>query len=417
MSTRAPTPVDVAIVGGGMVGASLALALAGTPLRVVLIEAVPADSTGQPSFDDRSSALGNGSRRIFEALGVWRTLSAQAGPVREIHVSDAGRFGAARLCAAEQGLEALGYVVANRHIGAALWQELAQRPQILVRRPARVLDVRLESEGARLTVRSVPTGAAVQAVAADTEQFAARVVVAADGAQSLVRAAAGIAAMVEDYRQVAVVVHVATDRPASAVAYERFTPAGPLAVLPLIDGRYTVVWTLTPERAAQVLALESAAFIAELQRSFGWRIGRIGHAGARASYPLSLSRAESMAGPRAVLVGNAAQALHPVAGQGFNLGLRDAALLAELLAHAPDPGAPAVLEDFERRRAADRRGMIGFTDGLVKLFASERPGIALLRNLGLTLFDLAPTAKDALARLSWGFGGDTPRLMRGLPVT
>jgi 2-octaprenyl-6-methoxyphenol hydroxylase len=373
---------------------------------VVLIEAVPLDGAGQPSFDDRTTALGNGSRRIFEALGVWRHLAAHAGPVREIRVSDAGRFGAAGLCAADQGLEALGYVVSNRHIGAALWQELAQRPQILVRNPARVLKVRLEHDGAQLTVGGT----------AETEEFAARVVVAADGAQSLMRGAAGIAALVEDYRQVAVVVHIATDRPASGVAYERFTSTGPLAVLPLVDGRYTVVWTLSPERAAQVLGLDTAAFMAELQRSFGWRIGRIHQAGARGSYPLSLSRAESMAGPRTVLVGNAAQALHPVAGQGFNLGLRDAALLAELFAQAPDPGAPALLEDFERRRTADRRGMIGFTDGLVKLFASDAPGVPLLRNIGLTLFDLAPSAKDALARLSWGFGGDTPRLMRGLPV-
>ncbi len=416
MNARTPTEVDVAIVGGGMVGASLALALAGTALRVALVEAVPLEAASQPSFDDRTSALGNGSRRIFEALGVWPHLSAHAGEVREIRVSDAGRFGAARLCAAEQGLAALGYVVSNRHIGAALWQELARRPRILVRNPARVLEVRLESTGARLTVRGAGGDAGVQAGAAETEEFAARVVVAADGAQSLVRAAAGIAALVEDYRQVAVVVHLATDRPASAVAYERFTPAGPLAVLPLVDGRYTVVWTVAPERAAQLLGLESAPFIAELQRSFGWRIGRIRQAGLRASYPLSLSRAESVAGRRAVLVGNAAQALHPVAGQGFNLGLRDAALLAEMLAAAPDPGAPAVLEDFERRRAADRRGMIGFTDGLVKLFASERPAIALLRNFGLTLFDLAPPAKNAMARLSWGFGDETPRLMRGLTV-
>ena len=406
MSARVTASVDVAIIGGGMVGASLAVALAGTRLRVVLIEAVPLDGASQPSFDDRTTALGNGSRRIFETLGVWRHLQAHAGPVREIRVSEAGHFGGARLCAAEQGLEALGYVVSNRHIGAALWQELARRPQILVRNPARVLEARLERDGARLTVRG----------AAETEELTARVMVAADGAHSLVRGAAGIAAMVEDYRQMAVVVHIATDRPASAVAYERFTPAGALAVLPLADGRYTVVWILSPERAAQVLALDGAAFMAELQRSFGWRVGRIQGAGARSSYPLSLSRTEGMAGLRAVLVGNAAQALHPVAGQGFNLGLRDAALLAEMFAQAPDPGAPALLEEFERRRAADRRGMIGFTDGLVKLFASERPGIPLLRNIGLALFDLAPGAKDALARLSWGFGGDTPRLMRGLPV-
>jgi 2-octaprenyl-6-methoxyphenol hydroxylase len=280
-----------------------------------------------------------------------------------------------------------------------------------------VLEVRLGAEEVQLSVRA---GASDQAGAqgaqvADAEQLSARVVVAADGAQSLVRSAAGISALIEDYQQVAVVVHVATDRPATGIAYERFTSTGPLAVLPLADGRYTVVWTVAPERAAQLQALGDAAFVEELQRCFGWRIGRIIRAGARASYPLRLSRADGLTGQRAVLVGNAAQALHPVAGQGFNLGLRDAALLAEVLAAAPDPGAPAVLEDYERRRGTDRRGMIGFTDGLVKLFASERPFVSTARGAGLLLFDIAPAAKRALSRLSWGFGGDSPRLMRGLP--
>ena len=407
MSGAEPTRVDVAIVGGGMVGASLALALSGTPLRVALIEAVAPEAQDQPSFDERTSALGNGSRRILETLGVWSLLSAQACAVREIQVSDAGHFGGARLSAAEQGIEALGYVVPNRQIGAALWCQLATRGDLVVRNPARVQSVQLDADRARLVV----AGAAGVA-----EHFEARVVVAADGAQSLVRAAAGIGAAVADYQQVAVVVHLLTDRPAAGIAYERFTTTGPLAVLPLCDGRYTVVWTLAPQRAAEVLALPDAGFIAELQHCFGWRIGRILKAGARASYPLRLSRAEALAGPRAALVGNAAQALHPVAGQGFNLGLRDAALLAELLANADDPGATSLLEGYESRRAADRRGMIGFTDGLVRLFASEIPGVALARNLGLMLFDLAPGAKRALSRVSWGFGGDTPRLMRGLAI-
>jgi 2-octaprenyl-6-methoxyphenol hydroxylase len=407
MSEATATRVDIAIVGGGMVGASLALALAGTAKRVLLIEAVVPDSADQPSFDERTTALGNGSRRVFETLGVWPRLAAHAGAVREIRVSDAGRAGAARLTAAEQGLAALGYVVPNRQLGLALWQQLAARPSIAIRNPARLRELHLDADEARLQVSA---GGA-------TETVVTRVVVAADGAQSLVRAAAGIAAEVEDYEQVAVVVHVVTDLPSNCIAYERFTPTGPLAVLPLADGRYTVVWTLAPERARQVCALDDAAFGAALQFDFGWRIGRIMRVGARASYPLRLSRAEGMVGTRAVLVGNAAQSLHPVAGQGFNLGLRDAALLAEILAAAPDPGARAVLEDYERRRAADRRGMIGFTDGLVRLFASDRPGLALGRNLGLALFDLAPGAKRALSRLSWGFGGDTPRLLRGLPVS
>jgi 2-octaprenyl-6-methoxyphenol hydroxylase len=403
VSEAAPTRVDIAIVGGGMVGASLGLALAGTPLTVMVIEPVLADSAAQPSFDDRSSALGNGSRRVLETLGVWEALAPHAGPVREIQVSDAGHFGAARLVASEQGLEALGYVASNRHIGAALRGGLARCPQLLMRQPGRVVAATVGADAARLELES-------------GERVEARLVVAADGARSLVRDAAGIAASDEDYHQVAIVVHVATDRPATGIAYERFTRTGPLAVLPLPDGHYTVVWTLAPARAEAVLALAAQDFDAELQAAFGWRIGRLLRSGKRASYPLRLSRAELLTGPRTVLVGNAAQALHPVAGQGFNLGLRDAATLAELVATAADPGAPALLESYARRRGSDRSGMIRFTDTLVRGFASERPGMAALRALALAAFDLSPTAKRALARVSWGFGGTTPRLMRGLPV-
>ncbi len=397
MNAPAPTALDIAIVGGGLVGASLALALSGSGRRVGLIEAFAVDAAAQPSFDDRTSALGNGSRGIFETLGVWPHLAAHVGAVREIRVSEAGRGGGALLSAEEQGLEALGYVVSNRHIGLSLWKQIAAHPELQVRCPARVRSVRLAADAADLEVETQGPDQTTR-----IEPLQARLVVAADGAHSQVRTAAGIAAQVEDYNQVALVVHLSADRPANGIAYERFTPTGPLAVLPLADGRYTVVWTLRPERAAQVLALDDAAFIAEIQRSFGWRIGRIHQAGKRASYPLQLSRAEALVGPRAVLVGNAAQALHPVAGQGFNLGLRDAALLAELVGAAPDPGAPAVLEEFAQRRAADRRGMIGFTDGLIKLFASDRPLAAAARTLGLQLFDLAPGAKRALSRLSWG---------------
>ena len=386
MSTVAPTCVDVAIVGGGMVGASLALALAGTRLRVALIEAVRADAAGQASFDERTTALGNGSQRILDTLGVWAQLAAHAGPVREIRVSEAGQLGAARLRAADQGLAALGFVVPNRQIGAALWQALQGRSELELRAPARVQEVHFADQHVRLQV------AASGAPGGSGEEIEARLVVAADGALSVLAQRAGIASVVEDYQQVAVVVHVATDRAANGVAYERFTPSGPLAVLPLRDGGYTVVWTLTPERALEVLVLGDDLFIAQLQQCFGWRIGRIVSAGVRASYPLRLSRAERVQGPRLALVGNAAQALHPVAGQGFNLGLRDAALLAEILVAADDPGAPAVLEGYQRRRATDRRGMIGFTDGLVKLFASERAGVALARSLGLQLFDLLPGA-------------------------
>jgi 2-octaprenyl-6-methoxyphenol hydroxylase len=246
-------------------------------------------------------------------------------------------------------------------------------------------------------------------------------VVAADGAHSVVRSVAGIEADVEDYDQIAVVANVAADRPHDGTAYERFTESGPLAVLPLHDGSYGVVWTCAPARAAEVLSLDNNTYLRELQERFGWRAGRFVRAGVRASYPLKLTRAATTVAARTVLIGNAAQALHPVAGQGFNLGLRDAAMLAEVIVgafagaqSAVDVGSPELLRQFAAWRETDRRGVVGFTDGLVKMFASTRPAVGILRNLGLLLFDLTPPAKSALSRVSAGFGGPTPRLARGL---
>jgi len=408
------TQIDVAIVGGGMVGASFALALLETGIRVLLVEGVAPNSSAQPSFDERTTALGNASRRIFQGLGVWDAIAPEAAAIRTIHVSDAGRFGFSRLRAAEQGIEAFGYVVANRVIGAALWQRLgaAEDRGITLRVPARVDAVDITAERVELTVvgdSGLP------------ESFTARLVVAADGAHSNVRAAAGIQAEIEDYDQVAIVAAVGADRPHDGTAYERFTPSGPLAVLPLQGGGYGVIWSCSPQRAEELLALDAATYLQELQMRFGWRAGKFTRIGKRVSYPLKLSRAATTIGTRTVLIGNAAQSLHPVAGQGFNLGLRDAAMLAEVLANArsaeaPDVGSPELLRRFAEWRAADRSGVIRFTDGLVKLFGSSVPGVGILRNLGLLLFDLSPPAKSALARVSAGFGGPTPRLARGLGV-
>jgi 2-octaprenyl-6-methoxyphenol hydroxylase len=404
---------DVAIVGGGMVGASLALALAGTRHKVLLIEAVAADSPAQPSFDDRSTALGNGARQILSTLGVWDEIAAGAAPIREIHVSDAGHFGFARLDAADHELAAFGHTVSNRQLGAVLWRALRRCAGIELLSPARVSAVKLGPEWAQLTVERGP---AVEGQPDADGLVQARLVVAADGAHSLVKRAAGIDSQASDYGQVAVVANVRTDRSARGIAFERFTAAGPLALLPLADGAYTVVWTLAPDRAQGMLDCEDADFCRALQDSFGWRAGQILQIGKLASYPLSLVRAEGLSGERVALIGNAAQALHPVAAQGFNLGLRDAATLAELIATASDPGADQLLAQFARRRTADRRGMIAFTDQLVKLFSTQRGGAIALRNLGLLLFDLSHPAKRALSRLSWGFGGSLPRLSRGLPL-
>jgi len=401
---------DVVIVGGGMVGASFALALRATPLRVLLIESVPPDSAAQPSFDERTTALGNGSRQIFETLGVWSAMSGDASPIRSIHVSDAGRFGVARLDAHEQGVHAFGYVVPNRVIGRALWQALREAPNVTIAMPAQLKSATLREDGVLLDV--VNEGV--------TEKVRAAVAVAADGAGSVLRASAGIAAEVEDYEQIAIVVNAATERPHTGEAFERFTASGPLAVLPVTGGGYAVVWAVSPVRAAELISLDEAGFAAELLTAFGWRAGRWTRIGRRNSYPLTLTRAEETVSGRVVLIGNAAQALHPVAGQGFNLGLRDAATLAEMLASGSITDfaltTSELLEKFAAWRAEDRKGVTRFTDGLVKLFGSDTPGVGLVRNLGLLLFDMSPAAKRALSRVSWGFAGRMPRLARGLPL-
>jgi 2-octaprenyl-6-methoxyphenol hydroxylase len=408
--------VDVVIVGGGMVGASLALALSGTGIEALLVEGVLPGPGTQPSFDDRTTALGNASRRIFQGLGVWQDMAAEAAAIRTIHVSDAGRFGFARLNAAEQGVDAFGYVITNRVIGRALWSRLSQAQGITVRAPAQARSVEIGAERVQVSIADVG--------GTEVEHVSARLVVAADGAHSSVRAAAGIGASTEDYDQVAITANVATDRPHDGTAYERFTPTGPIALLPLHDGNYGLVWSVAPDEASRLLVLPDAALLSELQNRFGWRAGRFLRIGRRASYPLKLTRAQTTVAQRAVLIGNAAQALHPVAGQGFNLGLRDAAMLAEVLVEAwhgasgarADLGDSALLERFGAWRAGDRGGVIRFTDGLIKLFGDTRPGMGLARNFGLLLFDLMPPAKSALARVSAGFAGPSPRLARGLAV-
>jgi len=406
---------DVAIVGGGMVGASFALALRATKLRVLLIESVPPDSAVQPSFDERTTAIGNGSKQIFESLGVWQAMAAESSPIRAIHVSDAGRFGVARLDAHEQGVHAFGYVVPNRVIGRALWAALRDTPNVTLAVPAQVKSAALRDDCVLLDM--VSEGSGERGNDKVTERIRAAVAVAADGAGSVLRASAGIEASVEDYDQVAIVVNASTERPNNGEAFERFTASGPLAVLPVTGGGYTVVWAVAPARAAELVALDEAAFAAELLAAFGWRAGRWTRIGRRNTYPLALSRAAETVAGRVVLIGNAAQALHPVAGQGFNLGLRDAATLAEMLAGAAaGPDFTELLARFAAWRAEDRQGVTRFTDSLVKLFGNDTPGVGLVRNFGLLLFDLSPAAKRALSRVSWGFAGRMPRLARGLPL-
>ena len=250
------------------------------------------------------------------------------------------------------------------------------------------------------------------------ERGDARLLVAADGAQSAVRAALGIEASVSDYGQHAIIAHVDTAQFHDYTAYERFTPAGPLAVLPIGEGRSAVVWTLAPEAARRALGLDDRAFLAELQAAFGLRLGRFTRVGKRQGYPLALTESERLTAPRAVILGNAAQTLHPVAGQGFNLALRDVAMLAELLAEAGDgdPGAAPLLERYAAWRTPDRRAVIRFTDALVRGFGLPFAPVRHARGQGLVLFDLLRPVKHEFARRTMGLAGRQPRLVRGLPL-
>ncbi len=403
---------DLAIIGGGMVGASLAVALGGLGARVAVIEAVAHDSALQPSFDERTTALSNGSRSILETLGVWSVVSPAATPISKIHVSNQGHFGFARIVAAEQGLAAMGFVVPNRALGAALWSRVASSPEARVFCPAEVVRIAPREHWVELDIRQEQR---------PPVSIKTRLVVAADGVHSVVRSAFGVPAEIRDYRQTAVITTVLPQRFHEHVAYERFTQSGPLALLPLADGRCTLVLTLEPQIAEMALNWSDAEFLGEVQRRFGFRLGRFLKVGRRVPYPLSLSRSVHTSAARCIIIGNAAQGLHPVAGMGFNLGLRDAASLAELVAERRacghvDDGDARLRAEYDAWRAADRGAIIAFTDGLVRVFSSPMPGVEWLRNLGLLAFDVLPPAKAALSRLSTGAAGRVPKLARGVAL-
>ncbi len=385
----------LAIVGGGLVGASLALALQqGAKARgwnIALIEPFEPGSEYQPSYDARSTALSYGTRLIYQRLGVWERIAERAEPITQIHVSDRGRAGATRLDASDQQVPALGYVVENAWIGHCLWQALDD--EVLTRHcPAEVEQMQAVAAGYRLTLT---TGQVLDCDLA----------VLADGGRSALREQLGIAIKTTPYDQSALIANVTPGKPHGGQAFERFTDDGPMALLPLQDNRCALVWTRPEEDAARLAALPEAAFLDELQQAFGYRLGGFQQVGARHLYPLMLIEAEEQVRSGLVVLGNAAHSLHPIAGQGYNLSLRDTeALAAALLSSSAKLGDIGVLQAYHRQQRTDQWLTVGFSDRLTRLFA----GSALLsvagRNLGLLGLDLLPPAKAWFARQAMGLG-------------
>jgi len=376
---------DVVIVGAGPVGATLALALAGGDLDVISLDARAKDT---PASGDRSLALSHGARLIFDRLGVWSAVAGTAGAVTAItaiDVSQRGGFGAARLDAQEHGVPALGYVVSYRALQAALDAALA-RAGILVDHGVTVVKVDATPGYAR--IRGEREGAACA--------WTARLAAVADGGGDIV---AGTVRHRHDYHQLALVAKLWRDEPHHGIAYERFTPEGPMALLPEGD-HYGLVWTTTPAQGKALAAMPDSEFLAALATRFGARAGGFRKSEDRRMFPLSLEFAGTVVGSRTVLLGNAAQALHPVAGQGFNLGVRDAYELAQVLHDTPRDrlGATGSLSTYARRRLADRWSGIALTHGLLGVFGSDAALLRWPRGLALTLLDSLPPLKRIFTR-------------------
>ena len=387
--------VQIAIIGGGLVGASLALALqAGARQRqwkIVLIEPYAPGDSYQPSYDARASALSFGSQQIYQRLGLWDAITPRAEAIRDIHISDRGRFAAARINAKAEGVPALGYVVENAWLGHCLWAALDSEV-VEWRCPARVEQMHNLPDGYRLELD-------------DGSSLECDLAILADGGRSGLREQLGIYAQHSPYGQTALISNISSAKPHQGMAFERFTDDGPMALLPLPENRSVLIWTREPQEAQRLYALPDQQFLQELQACFGYRLGAIEQVGSRHLYPLSLVESSEQVRANLVVLGNAAHSLHPVAGQGYNLSLRDSMALADCLLAGPNtPGDLATLQSFQQQQQLDQELTIGFSDRVTRLFSNAKPVLAGGRNLGLLGLDLLPPAKRWFARQAMGLG-------------
>jgi len=397
---------DLVVVGAGMVGASFCCALENllreSPISVLVIEAIAPNNglVKQSSFDARSTALSFGSRKIFEEFAVWQELGAAVSAIDEIQVSDRGRLGAVSLSAQEQKVDAFGYVVENKRLGEVLNARLLGSDKINLLSPAAVSSIKATEGGMQLRLQHGDSDAIV-----DTS-----LVVLADGGKSPVCEQLGISQSIERYDQHALIANIVFEKPHNNIAYERFTDTGPLAILPLqaIDGtnRGSLVWTLSVEQAAEFREMYEEQLLSLLQERFGFKLGKITNIGERFVYPLSLSLAKEQVRPGLALLGNVAHTLHPVAGQGLNLALRDARVLVDVLGKAMQQGAAlgdmSMLSEYVARQEADQALTTQFTHNITKLFSSNNDAKVWLRKFGLLAIELSPRVRQSLAERAMG---------------
>lgn len=401
---------DILIVGGGLVGASLAACLARDPaIRILVVEKFPPprdQDDFHPSYDARNTALANGTCHIFDQLGLWQAMRAQAEPIHTIEISNRGHFGRALIRADEERVRALGYVVENRWVGRVLDRHLQSCANVDFRAPAEVVQVQYAGTGIGATLDSGQT-------------LTTPLLIIADGAQSRTRDSLGIGARVTDYGQVAVVTTVTPEQPHDGVARERFTDTGPLAILPQTDNRLGLTWCLDRDGAARLMAADDEEFLRELAAATPG-VGPLRQVGRRFTYPLIMTLAEEQVRPNVVVLGNAAHGLHPVAGQGFNMALRDVAALVQVLWEARQQGWHwgdlRLLQSYLARREQDQFNTIQFSDKLTRLFSNAHPALSLLRNSGLVLFDSLKGTKRFVARYAMGRAEST-RLPDAMQVT
>jgi 2-octaprenyl-6-methoxyphenol hydroxylase len=396
---------DVAIVGGGLVGASLACALEPLGLRIVVLEKTPPRAVNQPSYDDRTLALSYSSCRILEGLGLWSELAGHATAIREIIATELGRPGRVKLNASEMGLEAFGHVVEARAFGSVVLERLEGLNGVTVQCPATVSRVEANEERAIITLEE--TG----------EQLEAGLVVAADGAASAVREMLGIKVRSRDYEQTAVICNITPEHPHNGRAFERLTTTGPFAVLPHAGKRCGLVWSMKSEDVSACMEMPEADFLKAAHARFGNELGAFVKMGRRSSYPLKLVRALQDIDQRVVVIGNAAHAIHPIGAQGFNLGLRDVAVLAEVLAESSDDdvGSRSILTAYSEWRRPDQESTVAWSDGMTRMFASSAPLMATIRSVGMIAHALVPSLRRRLASSAMGYRGRVPKLAVGEP--